>query len=100
MGSLLKAINMKTLVVTFSLFLCIQIMEAHIYLAYGTHGRFIRLPSTKNNKLIEFPNTLTDEIVEREAIETEEEQERLALIDLINGNNNGRHLSFRRFRRV
>ena len=78
---------MKTLIAIFSLLLCCQLMQAHIYIAHDSDGRFLWLPSTKSRKLFQLsPHEKVD------PIERKLEEDRLALQTLYHANNNDRHL--------
>ena len=81
---------MKTLqAISFSLLLLFGLTNAHIYIAFSTLGRFIRLPSTRNKELLEFKNKIqeTDTVAKTK-------NEELELFKLFE-KNNGRHMDFR-----
>ena len=72
-----------------------KVLEAHIYISTG-NGRFLRLPSTKNNELFEFNH---DEPVKPDE---KPEEDELALLNLFNVANNDRHLRYllRKYRKI
>ena len=82
---------MKTLALSFLLFLFFGLTNAHIYIAFSTLGRFIRLPSTKNKELLELKNKIRE--TEMDTLEKTKKEE-LELFNLFE-KNNGRHIDFR-----
>ena len=75
-------------------------MNAHIYIAFSTQGRFIRLPSTINKELLEFKNKIQETEFNNKIQETMEmdtvkkSKKELELFNLFQ-KNNGRHIDFR-----
>ena len=82
---------MKTLALSFLLFLFFGLTNAHIYIAFSTLGRFIRLPSTKNKELLELKNKIQETEMDTLAKTKKEELELFNLFE----KNNGRHIDFR-----
>ena len=82
---------MKTLALSFSLFLFFGLTNAHIYIAFSTLGRFIRLPSNKDKELLEFKNKIQETEMDTLAKTKKEELELFNLFE----KNNGRHIDFR-----
>ena len=82
---------MKTLALSFSLLLFFGLTNAHIYIAFSTLGRFIRLPSNKDKELLEFKNKIQGTEMENLAKTKKEELELFNLFE----KNNGRHIDFR-----
>ena len=82
---------MKTLAISFSLLLLFGLTNAHIYIAFSTLGRFIRLPSTRNKELLEFKNKIQETEMDTVAKTKNEELELFNLFE----KNNGRHIDFR-----
>ena len=80
---------MKTL--AFSLLLFFGLTNAHIYIAFSTLGRFIRLPSNKDKELLEFKNEIQETEMDTLAKTKKEELELFNLFE----KNNGRHIDFR-----
>ena len=80
---------MKTLALSFSLLLFFGLTNAHIYIAFSTLGRFIRLPSTKNKELLELKNK-----IQETEMDTLAKKEELELFNLFE-KNNGRHIDLR-----
>ena len=84
---------MKTLAISFSLLLLFGLTNAHIYIAFSTLGRFIRLPSTRNKELLEFKNKIQETEMEMDTV-AKIKNEELELFKLFE-KNNGRHIDFR-----
>ena len=82
---------MKTLALSFSLLLFFGLTNAHIYIAFSTLGRFIRLPSNKDKELLEFKNKIQETELDTLAKTKKEELELFNLFE----KNNGRHIDFR-----
>ena len=82
---------MKTLALSFSLLLFFGLTNAHIYIAFSTLGRFIRLPSSKDKELLEFKNEIQETEMDTLAKTKKEELELFNLFE----KNNGRHIDFR-----
>ena len=84
-----------------------KVLEAHIYISTG-NGRFLRIPSTKNNELFEFkhneepvkPDEKTAPVKPDEKTASEEDE--LALLSLFDVANNDRHLRYlsRKYRNI
>ena len=74
-----------------------KVLEAHIYISTG-NGRFLRIPSTKNNELFEFNRDQPVKPDER----TASEEDKLALLSLFDVANNDRHLRYlsRKYRKI
>ena len=75
-----------------------KVLEAHIYISTG-NGRFLRIPSTKNNELFEFKHE--DEPVKPDE-KTASKEDELALLSLFDVANNDRHLRYlsRKYRNI
>ena len=82
---------MKTLSISFLLVLFVGLTNAHIYIAFSTLGRFIRLPSTRNKELLEFKNKMHELEMDTVAKIKKKELELFLLFE----KNNGRQIDFR-----